>query len=485
MKKLFVGLCIIFAVLFVGCSTESAPVENTVDNHDIPYQNDSKINNADEVLEVYSTQRIKVLKGNDLYVLRLSENDLADGKYVDYRELKYYDENDEIKINHFIIEEITGGMYRFNLISDDTVTKFRDFHQYSVYGDFVIADSIVYDGNLNQIGLPYGGSGSVVIDEETGKISKKYDEKVDSFSSLEYGGVISFSSGNTIHSYFHLKQLDPSNDTPTDETSTDYLIYGGCRYELPCSISGVVSQKELLNAADDIAYVLYLKDETDYRCMEISMIRGGASISRYFHGIDRPVSVEKSAFFNKYDAYSADNNSSISWLKDSNGAIRAFFGIPYLICGGSLMVEEQIGAIMVDTYSVYDKDLNKVLVLEDFAVLEDGTAIGKIKDSDEVALFGTDGSVVSRIAYEKVFAVSQYGAVVAEGDQVQFIDSSSTILAGIDGYRNEMEFWRQSSKLKGNLEQLHAVFTVPGSSDNPVDFWYDPVSHESGLTSWN
>ena len=293
-------------------------------------------------------------------------------------------------------------------------------------------------------------------------------------------------SGDIVTAAFSLNPVTPPEDAD-ENWYVLHLDYGaGHFFELPPGISKVVSQHAYNYGGREGTDMLYLNEASEYRIMKVVMVYSGMDGEK-FSVKDAPARILESTYFDKYDAIVSNITDDTTWIKDSDGIVRLFDKSPYHICDNTLLLEEEIGIHPPYNYRVYDSNLTVVFDLDDAAVLEDGTLIGKTKDKEEIVHIGKDGTVLSRVGYDKVYMACQYSQVLSEG-KILFVDPSGKILASLDGYSDGYVYSPLSYREnRGNLitdpaSVLHVGFVDPSTSEE-IDFWYDPKTGESGKSA--
>ena len=285
-----------------------------------------------------------------------------------------------------------------------------------------------------------------------------------------------------VTSRFHLKRASIPNSS--------LLNYSGIQFELPPGVLHIVSQHKYNQGPGPETDIIYLDGKSEYRVMKVKMVYSGPD-GEEFSGADAPARVLESEYFDRYDAYVSDSTDDTTWVKNGEGFLEAFEGRPAHVCGGSLLLEGKMGAGYVDSYIVYDAELNRVFWLDDASVLEDGTLIGKTAGREEIVRIGEDGTLLSSASYKQVYMVCQYSQVLTEDGKIQFIDPTGAVLASLDGYSDDYLYILQLSarENRAGIEKdpesvLHVRFIDLDANDG-LDFWYDPKTGKSGADHSN
>ncbi len=395
--------------------------------------------------------------------------------------MQYFDGEDRIETNYLLVEKTQYAQYRFWALAEQKPQPLDGTYQsYSFYGDYILSDGHLYDGNLGYVGLAYG--------------------KVESVTSLEEGGIITFErNGGVTHSYFHMKQVE----TPTEESvaayrdlyynhgMTDlyaYLVIGHRHYlktgdicfEIPTG-ADVNPTAHICTENGSVVFLYHENnDVTNTRACRMDLARGGGGLSVYYHATTHPIDSISGSAFGGYDQYLCSAIPSVSWYVGANSMFHSFYGTVNFVCDGHYLLHAVPGVTYVERYHLYNRELTVTAVLDDVAILPDSTIIGKSEGKEEVVVYGKDGSVVSKASYEKVITLGSYGAAIAENGQVRFIDVNGNLLASIDGYRKSFQFDRQSSGYRQTDDKYYVTFLDMENPGDLIYFWYDPKTGLAG-----
>jgi len=170
-------ICVILAVILtfgaVGCAFVSLnekeketdePNEPAVETTESEGQGDIDDNDENVVLNTDTHQIIKTAEGYAVYEKTGDTvSSEALGSFLDFRELRYFDKDDVIQTNYLLVEKTENRKYRLASLSESGIEPYeREHTAYSIHGDFVILDQfVVYDGDLQHIGLAHGEVSSV------------------------------------------------------------------------------------------------------------------------------------------------------------------------------------------------------------------------------------------------------------------------------------------------------------------------------------
>ncbi len=503
-KWICVILAVVLALCAVGCAFVSLnekemetdePNESAVETTESEVQGEIDEKDENVVLNIDSHQIVKTSKGYAVYEKTGDTvSSEALGCFLDFRELRYFDKDDVIQTNYLLVEKTENGQYRFASLSDSGIEPYeRAYTAYSFHGDFVLLDHfVVHDGNLQHIGLAHG--------------------EISSVTSLEDGGIITFADPNegVTYSYFHMKRVEEPERKSTLAYMGEYYSYGGSSrnsflavnnkhylstghecYELPEKKDVFIDSYICLNSDPQEVVFLYYEnmDQANRRACRIMPVREGDNISVYGQAVSYPVdSIIGSKYFNRYDEYRSSYMPDVSWLVGANSMFYAFFGKLDIVCDGTYILhtvpvlnEYRLYELSIITDGgTYGSAIEQAAVFDDAVILEDNAILAKAKGEEKVILYNRDGTIQSTTAYEKVLDLGQYGAAVAVGDEVHFVDTSGNLLASVEGYNERYRFDPQSSGLFKPGGRYDVVFVDPEEGTDPITFWYDPNTGKAG-----
>jgi len=471
-------LCVFLVFLLSGCGIINNEREN--ENGPVTIESDTVDNKLpSEVL--LTTNKYYIVNTPTGYSVYSTDGNTLIGLYTDYCALQYFNDESDIKTNHILVEKTENDKFRFLYLNEEGLIPYNhEYKSYAFYSDYLIADGILHDGNLIPIGFAYGD--------------------VTSVSSLEEGANISFSENEgVIHSYFHMTQVEEPKGVSTfaymEESyihgannmntflaidNKEYLKLGNDYFQLPHQET--VNLESYIRTEDGTVVFLFFEntDMSDRMACKISLAYGKKG-SVYCHVVKAPIDSFNGAAFGQYDQYLCSYIPEVQWYVGANGMFHSFLGGLNIVCDENYLLHAIKGVTTVEKYQLFDQNLKIVAVFDDAAILQDGTIIGKTAENEEVVLYGKDGSVVSKTPYEKVIALGQYGVVIAENNQLQFVDVNGNLLASVDGYSESFQYDQQSSGYKLADAKYYVTFHDMENPGDLIYFWYDPQTRESGI----
>ena len=470
-------------VIFVGCGRIEADPFSVRDE---TVTMDSAVIKANDepISDIKTISSYSIVKNDEGYTVLNAADGSPVGEYADYRELRYFDDDDRIKTGCFLVENTADGCVPTRITEDGIVPLPANFRACTVYGDYIVASGILYDGNLKQIGLTYG--------------------EIESVTPLEDGGIVTFAADDEIvRSYFHMNQVDEpagenaaaycygsdGSDAYDEADGHAYWKIGGIRYELPEGVR--VNAASAVCTEPGTAVFLYYDDEDGAKPMACRMtcVRGGIG-PEYFYRIACPIdSLRTGRYFDSWDEYHCGEVPEVTWTADENGRVRAFYGKLDAVCGGRYMLHAVPGVTTVEAYHLYalaagtsgEKSFTRISVFDDAVVLPDGGFLAKESGQENFLLYHRDGTAAAALTYEKVLALGQYGAAVAEGDSLLFVDAGGKPLARVKGYRGSLAADKQSTRYNENEGRYYVAFFDMENPKDWIRFWYDPSTGEAGI----
>lgn len=424
MKKLF--FCLFVMVLLLAGCTEA------------------------EDRSVLEFSSVSIRKTDDGYAAYAVPDGSLLGVYTDYRAMRYFVPDGSIAVSHVLVGW-SDGVTLSRVTEHGTEMLTDRFTSVSFFEDYIVADGFLFDGNLQKIELSVGTPVAV--------------------APLEEGGMVTLSDADGV-----IRTCFPLFSSADSEPAASCLMLGGESFVLPDVISSEILSIAYPDA--ETAAILYRDADSSLRVLKITPIRyGGESVS-YVSGIDSPaVPAEPTEYPGRYAAFVSQESASVpwletTWLQDDAGNFTALCGTLTEAGGGTMLLRGAAGAAYIDTYFVYDRDLQTVSVLEDAVVLDGGDILGKVQAEESLVRYGANGEEIFRLPFERVWTVSRGGAAVCVGGQLWFTDTAGELLAAADGYRESMIFDEQMTRMADDSGAPCVVFDDPETGD-PVEFRYE------------
>lgn len=486
MKKIFFALTLAaFVLTMASCKDEP-------DFVDVYNPQNGII--AGEIIEEGNTHTLT--KASNGYALYKTADKSLVGVYEDCQKLGYFAENNSIKYNYVLIDKADNGKYHVAKLTDSNgfENTADEYAQYACYGDYIVLDGVVYDGDLAQIGMIYG--------------------EVVSATPLSEGGTITFAEDfGVTRSYFYTKKVEtPTQNkfmgsvygSPEDlefiiEGNNNYFRSGDTCYKFPygsdkinaisaiCDKNGVLRLNhpitDLIKEVGEIT-ILYSNDGQNKRTFLAEPVRvddGGA----YFCGVDGATYTPEAAYFGEYDRYSSDVNPNAHWLVGANSTFIGFLGAPTVIdydYGRTLMFHR--GSLY--KYDESDGGFDKIATFDKYAMLHTRQIIAKPEGKEEYVVYGKTGVPSAPIKCEKIHDLTTFGAAVSVGGEIRFLDEYGKVLANVSGYDKDLVLDTEKTGYEDYGVMYHLVFSDPELRNKEgillmFDFWYNIETGEAGL----
>ncbi len=448
----------------------------------------------------------EVIAETDTYTLTKASNGYAVYKtadkslidvYEDCERLAYFGADGDIR-NSYVLVNMTDNTalvnrFKFARLNDENELYLGDtaYSNYSFHGDYVIIDGVVYDGNLELIGIAYGDVASV--------------------APLSEGGTITF-TGNidgVTRSYFYMEKTEsivykdyfisvygvPKDVDFIFRDNNYYFKSGESYYKLPygsdtlnvisalCDRDGVLrlnhAISDLIKEMGEVT-ILYSEDGQNMRTLLAEPIRRDGA-GAYFYGEDAATYPPEAAYFGEYDRYRSTVNPNAHWLVGANSTFIGFLGTPQVIdTGRTLMHHNGI---------LYKYDGNggfgKIAEFDKYATLYTGELIAKPKGKEEYVVYGKWGASIP-IECQRIHDLFTFGAAVSVGDEIRFLDEHGKVLASVVGYDKDLVLDTEKTGIVDDTEEYHLVFTDPELRNKEgillsFDFYFNIATGEYGL----
>ncbi len=196
MKKYYlIPICLLLLVLVVACDMVHAEEAGT----------DPAAIGADKKVMTVGDSTLYIKDGAYWLVSPYGEDD-----YANCRTMRYFGQDGTVKTGYILI----SADRMITALSEEGVKTYYDrpYTKYTFYGDYLVMDGWLYDGNLNRIGMAHGEVASVTSPEE--------------------GGIVTFEADaeGKVYTYFH---GDVLKEEPEEGNYTAHLhsVYGANRAE--------------------------------------------------------------------------------------------------------------------------------------------------------------------------------------------------------------------------------------------------------------
>ncbi len=434
---------------------------------------------------------------NGYAVYKTADKSLID-VYEDCEKLGYIDAKGNIRYSYVLVNVTDTSSivnrFKFARLNDENGLFIGDavYSDYSFHGDYVMVDGVIYDGNMDEIGIAYGDVVSV--------------------TPLSEGGTITF-TGNydaITRSYFYMQKVE----TPTEnnfygtvlgshedlefiiEGNNYYFRSGDDCYKLPygpdkinaisalCDKNGVLRLNhpisDLIKEVGEIT-ILYSNDGQNKRAFLAEPVRvdvGGA----YFCGVDGATYPPEAAYFGEYDRYHSDVNPNAHWLVGANSTFIGFLGTPQVIDNDRTLMHHNGALYKYNAHGGFDT----IATFERYATLYTGQLIAQPEGTEEFVVYGKTGVPSAPVKCERIHDLFTFGAAVSVGSEIRFLDENGKVLAAVPGYDKDLVLDTEKTGIVDDTEEYHLVFTDPELRNKEgvllnFDFYFNIATGEYGL----
>ena len=434
---------------------------------------------------------------NGYAVYKTADKSLID-VYEDYKKLGYIDADGDILYNHVLVNvsdnETLTDKYKFARLSETgELLRGNTTHSlYAFHGDYVMIDGVIYDGNMDEIGILYG--------------------EIVSVAPLNEGGTITFAEDDegVVRSYFYMEKMDSPvykdyfisiYGAPEDldfifRDNNYYFKSGKNYYKFPHSsdalnvISAICDKDGVLrlnHAISDLikdvgeVTILHSSDGQNMRTLLASPMRVGDK-SAYFLGEDAVTYPPEAAYFGEYDRYRSAVNPNAHWLVGASSTFIGFLGTPQVIDNDRTLMHHNGILYKYDGHGGF----GKIAEFDKYATLYTGELIAKPAGTEEYVVYGKTGIASKPVKCEKIHDLFTFGAAVSVGNEIRFLDEYGKVLAAVPGYDKDLVLDTEKTGIVDDTEEYNLVFTDPWLRNKEgiplnFNFYFNIATGEFGL----